>query len=170
MPPFSIHFEMTDTLIAQATREDCITVAREHIRLFDMLAIMASTAIFVRAVWLQSHWIWWIAGLPIVIYGILALGWCIAFLLLPRIAIKRLVHLPHRRVQVEMSDDHLSFQTAHERLEVTWDELKFLKHLPHFWLFCLRSGARIPVPQAVATQEMISVLESKLAINSNKPK
>lgn len=64
MSGLSIGFEMTNALISQAVREDCIFFAKGHVKVKDMLVILASTAIFTRAVF-QSHWFWWFAGLPI---------------------------------------------------------------------------------------------------------
>lgn len=57
MSGLSIGFEMTNALISQAVREDCIFFAKGHVKVKDMLVILASTAIFTRAVYVQSHWL-----------------------------------------------------------------------------------------------------------------
>ena len=143
-PPIS--FEMTDAAMTQAVKEECIVFAREHFGLRELLLVAASTAIFLVALYRDSHWLWWLAALPAGIFAALALGCFAGYLWLPRLARSRIAHLPHRTVQVEVADEHLAFETATERLQVKWNELKSLKRLPSYWVFCLRSGARIPVP------------------------
>jgi hypothetical protein len=163
MSDISIGFDMTDALIAQAVREDCVAAVRERLSLKDVLVVAASTLIFVMAVHRGSHWLWWLAGLPIVIFAVLCLGWVIAYLWLPRAARSKLVHLPNRRVQVDASAAALTFQTATERLEVGWGELVALKRRPNFWIVCLRSGTRIPIPAQLVSLEAAAVLSSRLA-------
>jgi hypothetical protein len=142
----SITFEMTDAVMTQAVKEECIVFAREHIRLRELLLVAASAAIFFIALDRGSHWLWWLAALPAGMFALLTLGWFAGYLWLPRLARSRIAHLPHRNVQVEMADEHLAFETATERLQVKWNELKNMKRLPSYWVFCLKSGARIPVP------------------------
>lgn len=153
----SISFEMTDATMTQAVKEECRAFASDHFRLRDLLLIAASTVVFVVALTRDSHWLWWVAGIPAVFLVTLGLGWVAAYLWLPRLARSRIAHLPHRTVNVEVAEEHLAFETATERLQVKWNELKSLKRLPGYWVFCLRSGARIPVPvdavdASVATQ------------------
>ena len=111
----------------------------------------------------ESHWIWWIAGVGPVVFVLLGIGWLIYYVWLPRVARTKLAHLPNRQVRVEASDETLSFQTATERLEVAWAELKALKRRPNFWLVGLRSGARIPIPAELLDKDAISFLEARLA-------
>jgi hypothetical protein len=146
MPRFTIRFEMSDAMMSRAVREDCVALAREYVSVRDLLVVLASTGVFALAVLRDAHWVWWLAGLPTIMVAVLALGWLAAFLWLPRAARNKLAHLPNRNVVVDASDATLSFTTANERLEVAWTELKAVKRRPGFWLFCLRSGARIPVP------------------------
>lgn len=163
MSEISIGFEMTDALIAQAVREDCVAVARERIALKDILIIFASTLVFALALHRESHWLWWLAGLPAVVFALLGIGWVLSYLWLPRVAKSKLACLPNRRVQVEASEAALSFQTATERLEVAWAELKAFKRRPSFWIVCLRSGTRVPIPAELVTSEAASTFKAKLA-------
>lgn len=80
---------------------------------------------------------------------------------LPMGAARRLARLPNRHVVVELTDNTLVFQTANERLEVSWDEFANLKRLKSFWLVCLRSGAKIPVPVDALPAEAIAILEAR---------
>jgi hypothetical protein len=159
----SLDFDMSDALMTQAVREDCIAVARPYAKLSDVLVVLASTGVFALAMARESHWLWWFAGLPVLLYALFGVGWLVAFLWMPGAARSRLARLPHRRVRVEATDEALIFQTANERLEVVWSELKALKRRPNFWIFCLRSGARIPIPSALLPADAVSFLESKLA-------
>ena len=159
-PPIS--FEMTDAAMTQAVKEECIVFAREHFRLRELLLVAASTAIFLIALYRDSHWLWWLAALPAGMFALLALGWVAGYLWLPRFARSRIAHLPHRTVRVEMADEHLAFETATERLQVKWNELKDLKRLPSYWVFCLRSGARIPVPMELVNVSAATRLQEYL--------
>ena len=163
MSQISIGFEMSDALMVQAVREDCISVAREHVSAKDVLLILASAGVFALAVVRESHWLWWIAGIPPAFVVLLGVGWLFYYLWLPRVATSRLAHLPNRHVRVEATEASLSFQTATERLEVLWTELKALKRRPNFWLVCLQSGTRIPIPAALLGSEALALLEANLA-------
>jgi hypothetical protein len=168
MSRISIGFEMTDALITRAVREDCIAFAREHVAPRDVLIFLGSAGVFVLALARESHWIWLLAGLPPAIFALLGAGWLFAFLWLPGVAQAKLAHLPHRRVQVDASDDGLCFQTANERLEVAWRELKALRRRPGFWMICLRSGTRIPIPAELLAGEAESLLKTRLAESEHK--
>ena len=99
----AVTFEVTDAVLEQAVREECIAFAREHWKLRDALLTAASVAIFVGAVRGDAHWLWWIAGLPPAIFAQLLAGWLLAYLGLPAISAKRLDHLAHRQITVEIS-------------------------------------------------------------------
>jgi hypothetical protein len=162
MPSISVAFEMSDGLVEQAVREDCIAVAREFVVIRDLLVVLASAGVFVLALVRGGHWLWWLAALPAAIYLLLGTGWLLARMWLPRVAKARLAHLPNRRVQVEATDAALSFQTARERLEVAWTELKALKRRPNFWLVVLRSGARLPIPAELLSAEAVALLQARM--------
>lgn len=164
MSEISFGFEMSDALISQAVREDCVAFARESFAPRDALIVLASTAVFALAVARESHWIWWLAGLPPAFFAVLGIGWLLAYFWLPRMARSKLAHLPNRYVLVAVSEAALSFQTATERLEVTWAELKAVKRRPNFWFFCLRAGTRLPIPADLLTREAVSLLETKHGI------
>ena len=163
MTTHAILFDMTDSLMSQATHEDCIAVARELTRPRDLPIVLASTAIFISALSADSHWLWWFAGLPAVLVAIAALIWLGVYLWLPMYSVSRLARLADRKVRIEVSEERLSFETAAERLEVAWSELKALKRRPSFWFICLRSGARIPVPASAISTQALNLLGAKLA-------
>jgi hypothetical protein len=158
----SIGFEMSDALMMQAVREDCISAARESVAPRDILIVGASTAVFALAVIRESHWLWWLAGLPPVVFVLLGIGWLLGYLWLPKAAREKLAHLPNRQVRIEATDASLAFQTATERLEVAWAELKALKRRPNFWVLYLQSGTRIPVPANLFTSEAVAFFKTKL--------
>ena len=79
MSEISIGFEMTDALIAQAVREDCIAVACERVALKDILIIIASTMVFALALHRESQWLWWLDGLPAVVFALLGIGWVLSY-------------------------------------------------------------------------------------------
>jgi len=157
----TIKFEMTDELISRAVRENSVATLREQVKLRDVLFIAASTALFIFAVGTDSHWAWWLAGLPAAILAVLGLVWLAGYFLLPRQARKRLAHLPHRNVEVHLADAGISFKTATERLEVAWSEVNAIKRRTGFWIVCLRTGTEIPLPVDVLPAEVRSFLESK---------
>ncbi len=165
---FSVDYEMSDALIAEAVREDCIAVAREHAGIKELLIVLASAGVFVVARARGSHWLWWLAGVPPLIFALLGVAWLVAFLRLPKAAAARLAHLPNRHVRVEASEERLAFQTASERLDVAWLELKALRRRPNFWLVCLKSGTRIPVPARLLGKEAVAFFEDKLATSPNR--
>jgi len=158
-----ITFEMSDAVMSRAVREDCIAVFREHAKPRDLILVLASTGVFALVVAAQSHWVWWLAGLPTVVFALLGAGWVVAYFWLPRKARSRLARLSNRTVRVELSDERLAFETAAERLEVAWGELKALRRRPNFWFICLESGARIPVPVAAVPEDAVTALEDRLA-------
>lgn len=162
----SISFEMTDTTMTQAVKEECRAFARDHFKARDLLLIAASTVVFVVALTRDSHWLWWLAAIPAAFLVTLGLGWVVAYLWLPRLARSRIAHLPHRTVNVEIAEEHLAFETATERLQVKWNELKSLKRLPGYWVFCLRSGARIPVPADAVDASIATRLQQHLPTHS----
>jgi hypothetical protein len=73
---------------------------------------------------------------------------------------RRLNHLPHREVVVELTASHLGFQTATERLQVGWTELKAVKALPSYWVLVLKAGSEIPVPRAVVSSSALAMLRA----------
>jgi hypothetical protein len=61
---------------------------------------------------------------------------------------------------VEFTPARLIFQTASERLEVAWIELKSIRSLPTFWLICLKGGTQIPLPRAFVSTEALATLQA----------
>lgn len=166
MTQYSLTFDMTDSLMVQAVREERLAIAREHLRLRELLVILVSTAIFVISVQRNAHWIWWLAALPGGFFALLALGWIGAYFWRPRSALARVAPLPHRSVRVEMTEERVASETATELLQVKWSEVSSLKRLSGFWLFCLASGARIPVPNFAVTEDMAQWLAGKFGTRS----
>ena len=157
---FTLTFEMTDRLAADAAREYCGALAREHAKPRDLLLVAGSTFVFALVVARGGHWLWWISAVPLILLVGLFAAWLVLRFWLPRQSVARLARLPHRRVTLDMSEAGFAFATAVERLELAWSELAKLQRLPSFWLFCTEGGARIPVPVEAMTPEPLAFLES----------
>ena len=168
MTRITIDYELSDAAATQAVREDCLAFVREHFSAKDALLVLGSTAVFAAALVRDGHWLWWLwwlwwlAGLPIIIFSLLGLVWLFFLLWLPNAAIAKRKHLPNRRVRVEASAERLAFRTATELLDVAWSEQKALKRRPTFWIFCLKSGARIPVPAQLVSQQDAAFFAARL--------
>jgi hypothetical protein len=162
MAEFTIAFEMTDDLVSQAVREDSVAGLRELFKLRDLVAIAASTALFAWTIATGSHWIWWFAGLPAAVLVVVGAIWLGSHLLLPRLARKRLAHLPHRSVEVRLAETGITFQTATERLEVAWSELAKVRQRAGFWIVCLKPGTQIPVPTSALPTEAREMLLARV--------
>ena len=150
----STSFQLTDEAITRAVREDVIAFARKHWKPRDLLVILASTAIFVLAIIGDSHWVWWLAGVPIALFTPLWLIWLGAYLLWPHFMRSKLQHLPHRTVTLELAQEHIAIESATEKLQVRWSELVAVKELPNYWILCFKAGARIPVPIEALSNSM----------------
>ncbi len=162
MTRITIDYELSDAAATQAVREDCLAFVREHFSAKDALLVLGSTAVFVAALVRYGHWLWRLAGLPIIIFSLLGLVWLFFLLWLPNAAIAKRKHLPNLRVRVEASAERLAFRTATELLDVAWSEQKALKRRPTFWIFCLKSGARIPVPAQLVSQQDAAFFAARL--------
>ena len=81
---------------------------------------------------------------------------------MPRAAVRKIAHLPHRNVNVECTADSLAFATANERLDVAWREVVEIRRLPNYWLFRLRAGAEIPVPAALFADDTVAALRARI--------
>lgn len=159
--PISISFEMTDSVASAAAREAWLAVGR---RLFTRgtLVLMAAVAlIFALAVQRQAP-VWWLllTGTAPVLFALVVIGWGGALFWAPIAMRRRLAHLPHRQVTVEFNASQLAFQTATERLEVAWSEVKVVRPLPRFWLLCLKGGAEIPLPREVVSDQALAGLRA----------
>jgi len=162
MEPLTIAFEMSDELMARALREGHLAAGREHFRPRNLLIVAASAAIFVRAVLLHSHWLWWTAAFPPAAFALLLLYWAVAWLRLPALAKRRLARLPHRHVRIAIGPQTFLLETAAERLETPLSELHSLQRLPSVWVIRLRGGARIPVPLEALSVEALAALRAAL--------
>jgi hypothetical protein len=164
MQPVKVTFEMTDDVAVLAARESLRSFGR---RLFGWGAtalIVADALVLLLAVVRDGHWLWLVgAGAPLALFAVLLVGWFGMYAWLPHAVTRRLAHLPHRTVTVELSDATVAFSTATEQLSVAWSELKEVRRLRGFWLLCLRSGAQIPLPRAALPPEALSLLERRPA-------
>jgi hypothetical protein len=160
MTQAAINFEMTDALISRAIREDRVASLRELFKPRDLLFITASTALFVWAMASSAHWIWWFAGVPVAMLAAIGVFWLVLYFLLPWQARRRMAHLPHRNIEVRLDDAGIAFQTATERLEVAWSEVRELRRRPGFWIVCLRAGAEIPLPVSNIRGDVAGLLEA----------
>ncbi len=167
MQPISVKFEMTDAVATRAAHESLRAYGRRLFGWGAMTIIIADAAVLVLAVMREGHWLW-IAGaaVPLAIFAVLLVVWFGVYAWLPRAVVRRLSHLPHREVTVEFSEATVAFRTATEELSVAWSELKDIRRLRGFWLLCLRSGARIPLPREALPPEALSLLESRAMQNS----
>jgi hypothetical protein len=162
MTPAAINFEMTDVLISRAIREDRVASLRELLKPRDLLFITASTALFAWAIASGAHWIWWFAGVPAALLAAIGVFWLVLYFLLPWQARRRMAHLPHRNIEVRLDDAGIAFQTATERLEVVWSEVRDLRRRPGFWIVCLRAGAEIPLPVASIPADVAGMIEARV--------
>jgi hypothetical protein len=94
------------------------------------------------------------------LFAAVIVAWASGLWWVPRAMRRRLAHLPHRQVTVEFTAADLVFQTATERLQVVWSELKEVRALPHFWLLCLKGGAEIPLPREAVSEQALASLRS----------
>lgn len=159
---------MADEVVSRAVREQWLCLGREHFTPSGLLIVAACAAIFWLTLDRQATWFSWLLGAPVAIFGCLMLGWLAAFSWLPSVARRKLAHLPHRRIDVEITASKLVFQTATERLAVDWVELKELRELPNFWLFCLRAGPELPVPADLMGEETIAAVRRFMCAPSGR--
>lgn len=167
--PLRVAFAMTDALMAAAIREYAIALGREWFRPRTLAVVAASAAMGVVGLQRDGAWLAWLAIVPPVLFVALFAGWLGAWWWLPRSGVRRLAHLPHRDVRVEFGDDALAFVTATERLAVAWSEVAQIRRLDSFWLFCLRAGARIPVPAALLADSAVTALRARTAGPAARP-
>lgn len=163
MPPNTITFEMTDTLITQAAREYCGTFARNTFTPSNLAVAFACVAIVAFTPDTDGTWQWlrWLAATAPAIYGLLFAGWLVGLWWLPRLAQRRIAHQPHRNVTIAFAEPGLTLQSATERLEVRWTELLEARELPNFWLLCFRAGFKVPVPKATLAQALVDEIRAR---------
>lgn len=162
MLPLSLTFEMTDPVATQASRESWRALARTLFTPGTMALIGIVTVIFVLAWRQHAHWLWVLTtAIGPALYLLLASAWAVGLWWLPHATRKKLAHLPHRRVVVELTESELILQTATERLAVSWSEVKEVRELPSFLVVCLRSGAEVPLPRAALPAEAVAALQAQ---------
>jgi hypothetical protein len=155
MTPVSLHFEMTDAVMAAAVREDCLAQLKEALTVPNLVLVATSSGIFLLALGIDGHWLWWISAVPFVLFAGVLLIFAGMYFWWPRAACARLKHLPHRLVDIEATSEAIAFRSATESLAVAWSEIKTIARRPNSWIFCLRSGARIPIPLNVLPATLV---------------
>jgi len=163
----TVAFDMTDAVMAGAIRDWLRELGRDWFRPRNLAVIAASGAISALGatdVMQGGNWLAWIAAIPPVLFVALFVGWAGAFWWLPRAGRRKVAHLPHRRVDVEIADETLAFATATERIEVAWSEVLAIRRLRAYWLFCLRAGAKIPVPAGLLAESLVATLRARLPV------
>jgi hypothetical protein len=168
--PASVSFEMTDAVAGRATRENWRALAR---RLFPLstIAITAVASVLFLLAWRSHASVWWVVliGACPVLMALVVIGWLAGYWWMPRAVRRRLAHLPHRQVTVDFTTEGLAFQTATERLAVTWSEVKAIDPLPTFWLVRLRSGADIPLPRDAIPGDLLISIQSAVSHSGIPP-
>ncbi len=162
MQPITVTFEMTDDVAVRAAQESLRAYGRHLFGLPVTVVIAAAALALMLAVMRDAPWPW-IAGtaIPLAVYAVVLVVWFAVYAWLPGAVVRRLAHLPHRRVTVELTETTVGFGTATEQLSVAWSEVKALRRLRGFVLLCLKSGAQIPLPQASLSPEALMMLESR---------
>lgn len=163
MEPINVTYDMTDAVMAEGTRESLRALGRDWFRPRNLAVVAASGAIGALGLAQGGSWLAWIAVVPPVIFAMLFAGWLTAYWWLPRAGRRKIAHLPHRRVVVDLAGETLAFTTATERLEVAWSEVLAIRRLPSYWLFCLRGGAKIPVPAGLLPESAVAALRARCA-------
>ncbi|MFO1314666.1 MAG: hypothetical protein U1F58_03600 [Burkholderiales bacterium] len=166
MAPIHVAYEMTDAVMTGAVREWMRALARDWFRPRNLVLVALCAAIAVRGFLQGGHWLGWLAAVPVACYAALFAGWLVARWWLPRAGLRKLAHLPHRRVDVDFTDGTLAFATATERLEVAWSEVVEIRELPGCWLFCLRAGAKLPVPAGLLAGSTVAAFRARAAPSS----
>ena len=161
--PLRVSFAMTDAVISAAVREHLFALARDWFRPRHLAVVGASAAIAALGFAQDAPgWLAWLAATGPAAFAVLVVGWLGALWWMPRAAVRKIAHLPHRNVNVECTADSLAFATANERLDVAWREVVEIRRLPNYWLFRLRAGAEIPVPAALFADDTVAALRARI--------
>ena len=162
MTPITVTFEMTDEVAVRAAHESLRAYGRRFFGLWATAVIAADALVLMVAVMRDANWMW-VAGTaaPLVVFAVLLIVWFAVYAWLPGAVIRRLRHLSHRTVTVELAEKTVGFGTATEQLSVAWSEVKEIRRLRGFLLLCLKSGAQIPLPREALAPEALMILESR---------
>jgi hypothetical protein len=162
--PLHVSFAMTDAVISAAVREHLRALARDWFRPRHLALVGASGAIAALGFAQDAPgWLAWLAVAGPAAFAVVFVGWLGALWWMPRAAVRKIAHLPHRNVSVECTADSLAFATANERLEVAWCEVVEIRRLPNYWLFRLRAGAEIPVPAALFADDAVAAMRARIS-------
>ena len=158
----SISFEMTDALAMRAAREAWLAMGRKLFTIGTLALVAVVTVIFVLAIRQNGPRPWLVfTGIPPVLFSLMVVIWVAVFLWLPAEAKRKLRHLPHRRVTIELTDSDFVAETATERLAVKWSELKEVQELPNFWLVSFKGGAQFPLPRNALSSDALAFLQGR---------
>jgi hypothetical protein len=166
MFPIQVGFRMTDEEVERACRESGRALGRDLFSPGLLLLVGFCLAVVLLNVGDGWDWLLLLFAAPVALFGLLLAGWLALLWWMPYFACRRLSHLPHRGVNLELDNETLVFETATERLELAWVELKQVRELRSFWLFCLRSGPQIPVPKPLLSEIAIESIRGKAGIGS----
>ena len=160
----TFQYELTDARAAQAVRESVIATGRKLVTPGFLILVFVVTVIMIVAIvrdvrgWLLLFW----SAAPI-LFALTLLLWLIMLLVMPRVMVKKLAHLPHRNVLVTLADEQLEIRTAAEQLAVDWSVLDEMRELNNYWVVCLKGGAEIPLMKSAIPEAALAQLRSRAA-------
>lgn len=151
---------MTDALAAQAAREAWLALGRRLFTIPTIGLVAASAVIFRLALRGVPPW-WWLllTGAAPALFALLVVGWTLGLWWAPRVMRRKLNHLPHRRVLIELTAPELTVQTATEQLRLRRTEVRSTRFLPSFYVLRVRAGFEIPVPPAALSGEALAMIQ-----------
>ena len=160
----TFEYELTDARAAQAVRESLISTGRKLFTPGFLILVFIVTVIMIVAIirdvrgWLVLFW----SAAPI-LFVLMLLLWLIMLVVMPRLMVKKMAHLPHRNVVITLEDEQLQIRTAAEQLAVDWSVLDEMRELRNYWVLCLKGGAEIPLMKSAIPEEALMQLRSKAA-------
>lgn len=160
----TFEYELTDARAAQAVRESLIATGRKLFTPGFLILVSIVTVIMIVAIvrgvrgWLLLFW----SAAPI-LFALMLLLWLTMLLVMPRLMVRKMAHLPHRNVVVTLEDEQLHIRTAAEQLAVDWSVLDEMRELRNYWVVCLKGGAEIPLMKSAIPEEALFRLRAKAA-------
>lgn len=147
--PVKVAFEFDDASARQATREAWLREGRRLLEWRWLIAAGLGTALFVWSASTPTSPTWWLVATGVVPGLVLAIALCWLALLwwLPRRAVAKVQHLPHRHIEVALTADAFALRSATEFFELAWSEVREVRDLPSFVVVRFRSGGEIPLPR-----------------------
>lgn len=161
----NLSFEYGDAQARAFSREMMVSEWRRMWDRKTTLWILAGTGLFVWAMLTPTSPLWWrlLTGLVPAGAGLVALLWLAAFLWAPRKAAAKMAHLPHRRVDVVLSERTFAIRAATESMELDWSEVVEARTLPTFVAVKTRAGGILPLPRAALGEAGEAELRRRVA-------